>query len=89
VFDSTTSFDDFLAMIAQSTPCNLRAIAVPKLMWKSEKPLNDTQKPIGTKVGYDAMIRQNLGKKKDHAILLFMPQPAALQENVVRDYSDA
>jgi hypothetical protein len=84
-FDSATTYDEFLGLLAKTTPCKIKGLVHPKIQWKFEKPANGQGKPLSNSTGFDAMMLALEEKTKERVVVVSMPPPIEIEEPKVRN----
>ena len=74
-FPATTSYDDFLEMIARESGCRREAIERRSLTWKFDKPLSMKPNPMTNNAGYDVMLEKWEGATRATLIYIAMIKP--------------
>ena len=80
---------EFMLRLAENVPCRPVALPEPKLRWRFEKPAKDMEKPLTSDAGYNAMIAALKERKKDRVVIIAMPPPQEVKENIVRPHSSS
>lgn len=87
----TTTFPQFVTLVARSANILSSTVALDKLEWKFDAPKNDPTKPLSSNDGYTAMLdmhAQKVEKKQKPVIIICMPPGKRIQVRHTRLTTD-
>jgi hypothetical protein len=83
IFDSSATYDDFLAMVAKGAGTHNGCLVRASMEWHFDKPSTSSRKPIMNQVGFEVMVASVCERNKDRMIIISMPPPMKGIEDVV------